>query len=62
MKNKNKFGSYAEALKRLDLLSGQEQLQEATKYVLKQNKIIMFMFILIIKILLICSIIVLNII
>ena len=38
MKNKNKFGSYAEALKRLDLLSGQEQLQEATKYVLKQNK------------------------
>ena len=38
MKNKNKFSSYAEALKRLDLLNGQEQLQEATKYVLKQNK------------------------
>jgi hypothetical protein len=38
MKNKNKFSSYAEALKRLELLNGQEQLQEATKYVLKQNK------------------------
>lgn len=38
MKNKNKFGSYAEALKRLELLNGQENLQEATKYVLKQNK------------------------
>ncbi len=35
MKNKNKFSSYAEALKRLDLLKGQEELQEATKYVLK---------------------------
>ncbi len=34
MKNKNRFNSYAEALKRLDLLNGQE-LQEATKYVLK---------------------------
>ena len=38
MKNKNKFSSYAEAYKRLDLLKGQEELQEATKYVLKQNK------------------------
>lgn len=38
MKNKNKFSSYAEALKRLELLKGQEDLQEATKYVLKQNK------------------------
>lgn len=38
MKNKNKFNSYAEALKRLELLNGQESLQEATKYVLKQNK------------------------
>ena len=35
MKNKNKFSSYAEALKRMDLLKGQEELQEATKYVLK---------------------------
>ena len=38
MKNKNRFSSYAEAYKRLDLLSGQEKLQEATKYVLKQKK------------------------
>jgi hypothetical protein len=38
MKNKNKFSSYAEALKRLELVKGQDQLQEATKYVLKQNK------------------------
>jgi hypothetical protein len=38
MKNKNKFSSYAEALKRLELVKGQEDLQEATKYVLKQNK------------------------
>ena len=37
MKNKNKFSSYAEALKRLELLKGQEELQEATKYVLKTN-------------------------
>jgi hypothetical protein len=36
MKNKNRFSSYAEALKRLNLLSG-EQINEATKYVLKQN-------------------------
>jgi len=35
MKNKNKFSSYAEALKRLQLISGQD-IQEATKYVLKQ--------------------------
>ena len=38
MKNKNKFSSYAEAAKRLNLLQGQEELNEATKYVLKQNK------------------------
>ena len=37
MKNKNRFTSYAEALKRLELLSSQE-LQEETKYVLKTNK------------------------
>lgn len=37
MKNKNRFNSYAEALKRLELLNGQE-LNEATKYVLKQTK------------------------
>jgi hypothetical protein len=37
MKNKNRFSSYAEALKRMDLLVGQENLQEATKYVLKQK-------------------------
>ena len=36
MKNKNRFNSYAEALKRLELLSGGE-LNEATKYVLKQK-------------------------
>ena len=35
MKNKNKFQSYSEALKRLELIKGQENLQEATKYVLK---------------------------
>jgi hypothetical protein len=39
MKNKNKFHSYAEAYKRMNLLKGQENLQEEnTKYVLKQNK------------------------
>lgn len=39
MKNKNKFSSYAEALKRLQLLKGQEELlNEETKYVLKVNK------------------------
>ena len=37
MKNKNKFSSYAEALKRLELLKGQEMLQEDTKYVLKMG-------------------------
>jgi hypothetical protein len=37
MKNKNKFNSYSEALKRLELLKGQEELQEATKYVLKNK-------------------------
>ena len=38
MKNKNRFSSYAEAYKRLDLLKGQELKEEATRYVLKQNK------------------------
>ncbi len=38
MKNKNRFNSYGEALKRLELVKGQEELLEATKYVLKQNK------------------------
>jgi hypothetical protein len=37
MKNKNKFSSYAEAFKRFNLLKGQEELNEATKYVLKQK-------------------------
>jgi hypothetical protein len=37
MKNKNKFSSYAEAFKRLELIKGQEELNEATKYVLKQK-------------------------
>jgi hypothetical protein len=36
MKNKNRFNSYAEALKRLELLNGAE-LNESTKYVLKQK-------------------------
>lgn len=38
MKNKNRFTSYGEAFKRLDYLKGQESLQEATKYILKQTK------------------------
>jgi hypothetical protein len=38
MKNKNKFNSYAEALKRLELLSSRELNEDATKYVLKTNK------------------------
>jgi len=38
MKNKNRFSSYAEAYKKLEFLRGQENLQEATKYVLKQSK------------------------
>lgn len=38
MKNKNRFSSYADAFKRLEFIKGQEELQEATKYVLKQNK------------------------
>jgi len=37
MKNKNKFSSYAEAYKRLEFIKGQEELNEATKYVLKQT-------------------------
>lgn len=36
MKNKNKFSSYNEAYKRLEFLKGQEELNEAKKYVLKQ--------------------------
>lgn len=38
MKNKNRFSSYAEALKRMDYISGQEKLQEATKYILKKKE------------------------
>ena len=38
MKNKNRFNSYAEALKRLELLKGEELLQEDTKYMLKINR------------------------
>lgn len=38
MKNKNRFSSYGEAFKRLEYLKGQDILQEATKYVLKQAK------------------------
>lgn len=38
MKNKNRFSSYGEALKRLELIKGQEILQEDTKYVLKVKK------------------------
>lgn len=38
MKNKNKFSSYAEALKKMEFLTEQENIQEATRYVLKQNK------------------------
>lgn len=37
MKNKNKFSSYGEALKRLELISGQETLNEGKKYVLKSK-------------------------
>lgn len=39
MKNKNRFNSYAEAYKRLEFIKGQDemQLQEATKYVLKNK-------------------------
>lgn len=38
MKNKNKFSSYAEALKRLELISGEENsLNEAKKYILKKS-------------------------
>jgi hypothetical protein len=38
MKNKNKFSSYGEAYKKLEFLTEQEEIQEATKYVLKQPK------------------------
>ena len=37
MKDKNKFSSYSSALKRLELISGQETLNEAKKYVLKSK-------------------------
>jgi len=38
MKNKNRFSSYSEALKRLDFISGQEnRLNESTKYILKKK-------------------------
>jgi hypothetical protein len=37
MKNKNRFGSYSEALKRLELLKCNENLSESTKYILKPN-------------------------
>lgn len=37
MKNKNRFSSYADAFKRLEFIKGQEELNEATKYVLKPN-------------------------
>jgi hypothetical protein len=38
MKNKNRFSSYGEAFKKLEFLTEQEKLQEATKYILKQPK------------------------
>jgi len=38
MKNKNKFPSHNEALKKMEFLVEQENFQEATKYVLKQDK------------------------
>lgn len=37
MKDKNRFSSYSSALKRLELISGQETLNEAKKYVLKSK-------------------------
>ena len=37
MKNKNRFNSYSEAFKRLEYIKGQTELQESTKYVLKQK-------------------------
>ena len=36
MKNKNKFSSYGEAFKKLEFLTEQENIQEATKYILKR--------------------------
>lgn len=39
MKNKNRFGSYGDALKRLELLNGSELMNEATKYVLKKPSV-----------------------
>jgi hypothetical protein len=38
MKNKNRFSSYAEALKRLELISNQEILSEGKRYILKNKK------------------------
>jgi len=37
MKDKNKFSSYSGSLKRLELISGQETLNEAKKYILKSK-------------------------
>ena len=37
MKDKNRFSSYSAALKRLELISGQETLNEAKRYVLKSK-------------------------
>jgi hypothetical protein len=36
MKNKNRFSSYGEAFKKLQFLTEQDNLQEATKYILKR--------------------------
>ena len=38
MKNKNRFSSYSEALKRLELIKGQEELINETKYFLKKKE------------------------
>ncbi len=37
MKNKNRFSAYGDAFKRLELLQGQENLNEDTRYVLKSK-------------------------
>jgi len=37
MKNKNRFSTYNDALKKLEFLKGQEELNEATRYVLKNK-------------------------
>jgi hypothetical protein len=38
MKRKNRFSSYSEALKQLELIKGLDEINEGKKYVLKQNK------------------------